>query len=94
MSRTSVIFGAVALVSGLVACSSTYPIVGIGGSGACVDGLAARSPRRTRCEGRTSSRSPKDPAQTGPWAVGAKTVTVAGYKTEGVVSGGGRQRGG
>ncbi|APR75357.1 Putative lipoprotein signal peptide [Minicystis rosea] len=83
MRFAPVIFGSIIVSSTLVACSSSYPVVGMGGNIGGGNGTGgALAANETLCEGRKLLTVPEDPAKTGPWAVGARTITVAGYKTE------------
>ncbi|MFT3776599.1 MAG: hypothetical protein QM820_65505 [Minicystis sp.] len=83
MLRAPAILGG--LLLGLVACSSGDPMNGTGGGGGTGTGGSGGSPlavNETLCEGRKLLRVPDDPAQAGPWPVGAQTITVEGYTTE------------
>ena len=61
----------------LLACSSSSSTSGAAGAS---DGGTAAGP--LACEGATLVALPEDPSAHGPWAVGARTVTLAGLTTE------------
>jgi acetyl esterase/lipase len=91
MSRVSSIGAALVLLAGLAACHAHDDTVIAGSAGAGTGGVdlgpgggggAPLGADETLCEGRRLLRVPDDPAQPGPWPVGAKTITVAGYTAE------------
>ena len=75
--RTRTLVAMFSVSSALLACSSSS---GTGANGAAGDGGPTTGP--LACEGATLVALPEDPSARGPWAVGAKTVTVAGLTTE------------
>lgn len=73
-----------ALAFALTGCFHDDPTPGGGGGGQGVGGEGGGAPKHeeTMCEGRKLYTVPEDPAARGPWAVGARTIDVAGYKAE------------
>lgn len=73
-----------ALVLGLAACggSGANGAGGSGGAGTGGSGGRVLAADEVRCEERVLLKVPDDPAAEGPWPVGARTITVAGYTTE------------
>lgn len=62
----------------LAACSSTSSSPGIAANG----DASTPTPGPTTCEGSKLLALPDDPSARGPWAVGAKTVKIAGLTAE------------
>ena len=84
MLRVRSLLFPLALVLGLAACGSSgaSSTSNTGGAGTGGSGGRALAADEVSCEGRVLLKVPDDPAAEGPWPVGARTITVAGYTTE------------